>query len=140
MGRTSKEKRDRRGRYRYPHLESWPPLEWWHCESNIGTERQMHRRGIDPVFSPAVHQPSGMPFLLASVPDGPILAMSPLSQAADAFGLEMMVLEAAHTYHCPVCWANRQPWRVVPGYLVRTPGAETGWAVRATMPPAGRPT
>jgi hypothetical protein len=59
-----------------------------------------------PVISDAVHVASGARFRLLSVPDGPIVGLSPEDAAAGK-----LILAA---WSDPSDWANRQRWRIVP--------------------------
>jgi len=62
--------------------------------------------GTCPTISSATHQPSGARFRLASMPDGPILAIEALCDTARA------LIVAA--WEDPTYWANQQRWRIAP--------------------------
>lgn len=73
--------------------------------------------GTVPVISDATHQPTGARFRLASLPDGPILAVEALCKAAQA------LIVAA--WSDPTTWANRQSWRIAPAASGPSPPATT---------------
>ena len=78
------------------------PVGAWHMSDHAVADLTR----IEPVISEAIHLPSGSRFRLASLPDGPILALEAVTVAAEA----VLTQGSAD----PTSWANRQEWRIVP--------------------------
>jgi hypothetical protein len=81
-----------------PHL-SLPPATWHIPDYHTDTLAR-----CTPVVSTAVHKESGARFLLASVPDGPVLAIAALDDHARGL--------AGAFWHDPAAWAAEQAWRI----------------------------
>ena len=90
-----------------------PPGLW-----RVSDHAVPHLSRIAPVISEAIHHPTGAHFTLASLPDGPFLAISPVDGAAFRM--------AAQYDADPTDWANKQRWQIQkPRPLTAT--LEDGW-------------
>ena len=76
------------------------PVGAWHLSDHAVAELAR----VQPIISEAIHAPSGARFRLASLPDGPILALEAVTVAAEA----VLTQGSAD----PTAWANRQGWRI----------------------------
>jgi hypothetical protein len=101
------------------------PVGCWHVSDHAVDKLSR----VQPMISTALHVPSCAHFRLASLPDGPILAIEAISVASEK------VLSAGRGAD-PTAWANRQQWRIVPP---ARPHAtfEDGWIAFDGVPDLG---
>lgn len=59
------------------------------------------------------HRKGNFHFIVLFVPDGPMVGVQPLDEAAEAFLLSQVPRAAAYRDNGVSAWANAQPWKVI---------------------------